>query len=69
MPELKTMSAIKMLEDLKKKAEDSRSCLVSNIPEMTLDDESFYVIRDSINTFSTISTDILEVTRILRKGE
>jgi hypothetical protein len=69
MPELNIMTAIKTLDGLKEKAEKNRACLLSNVPEMKLDDKAFSTIMDSINAFSKISTDILDVARVLRKGE
>jgi hypothetical protein len=67
MPELKSMTAIIMLEDLINCVERTRGDAISKIPMLTIDSETFVGVSLLINNYSEITDRILNVARILKK--
>jgi hypothetical protein len=69
MPELKSMTAIKMLEDLRDDIDVLRRASISEIDQLNIDDKTFDALDNIWHGFSEFSRDIVKITRVLKKEE
>jgi hypothetical protein len=67
MPELKSMTAVKMLEDLRKILDAHRDIAIGKINILSVDDNTFDGIDTLLNGYALATSKALRITRILKK--